>query len=155
MCIHPKSNRKETTPAQRAAVWTRYCSGYSIPEIIKLERHPRSTVRSIIQRREQSHDSSFESKRRSGRPKKTTPRDDRALLRAANRDTKAILYALATPSKSTCQLCRTTVRKILKAAGKAKRKPRKKPFLKPEHKYWRRRWCVEEKRVKRDWNKVC
>jgi transposase len=155
MCIHPKATRKETTPAQRAAVWTRYCSGYSIPEIIALEGHPRSTVRSIIERREQSGDSTFQSKPRTGRPKKTTARDDRALLRAANRDTKATLFELATPSKSTHQLGRNTVRKILKAAGKAKRKPRTKPFLKPEHKYWRRKWCSEEKREGRDWNKVC
>jgi len=67
--------------------------------------------------------------------KKTSTRDDRALLRAANADTKATLYALATPSKSGYQLGRNTVRKILKTAGKAKRKPRKKPFLSPEHKY--------------------
>jgi transposase len=101
-----------------------------------LEDLARSTIRSIIQRREESGDSSFKSKPRSGRPKKTTPRDNRALLRAANHDTKATLYALATPSKSSRQLSRGTVRKILKAAGKAKRRPRKKPFLKPEHKYW-------------------
>jgi transposase len=135
MCIHPKTNRRETTPAERASVWTRYCSGYSVPEIVALERHDRSTIRGIIQHREESGDSTFKSKSRSGRPKKTTSRDDRALLRAANRDTKATLYALATPRKSGHQLGRNTVRKILKAAGKAKRKPCKKPFLKPEHKY--------------------
>jgi hypothetical protein len=135
MCIHPKTTRKETTLAQRAAIWTRYCSGYSILEIIALEGHPRSTIRSIIERREQSRDSTFKSKPRTGRLKKTTARDDRALLRAANRDTKATLFALATLSKSTHQLSRNTIRKILKAASKAKRKPCKKPFLKPKHKY--------------------
>jgi transposase len=155
MCIHPKSNRKETSVAKRAAVWTRYCSGYKVPKIVALEGLPRSTIRSIIERRVESGNSSFQSKPRSGRPKKTTARDDRALLRAANRDTKATLFALATPSKSTRQLGRNTVRKILKAAGKAKRRPRKKPFLKPEHKYWRRKWCNTEKRSKRDWDKVC
>jgi hypothetical protein len=82
--------------------------------------------------------------------KKTSERDDRVLLRAANNDTKATLYALATPSKSGHQLSRNTVRKILKAAGKAKRKPQKKPFLKPKHKYGRRVWCREEKKLKRD-----
>lgn len=92
MCCHPKRRGKETTPAQRAAVWTRHCSGYSVPKIIALEGLPRSTVRSILRRREESSDSSFKSKPRSGRPKKTSTRDDRALLRAANNDTKATLY---------------------------------------------------------------
>jgi hypothetical protein len=70
MCCHPKSRGKETTPAKRATVWTRHCSGYSMPEIIRLEQLPRSTIRSIISRREESGDSSFKSKPRSGRPKK-------------------------------------------------------------------------------------
>jgi transposase len=138
MCCHPKSRGKETTPAKRAAVWTRHCSGYSVPKIIALEHLPRSTIQSIIQRREESGDSSFKSKPRSGRPKKTSERNDQALLQAANNDTKATLYALASPSKSGHRLGRNTVRKILKAASKAKRRPRKKPFLKPEHKYGRR-----------------
>lgn len=155
MCTHPKSSRKELTPAQRARIWTRHLDGYSVPEIIKLEGHPRGTVRATLKRYGGTPNPTFESKPRSGRPKKTSARDDRALLRAANADTKATLYALATPSKSSHQLGRNTVRKILKSASKAKRKPRKKPFLKPEHKYWRRLWCGEEKRGGRDWNKVC
>ncbi len=155
MCIHPKPSRKETTPAQRSAVWTRHLEGRSVPEIVGLEHLPRSTVRSILARALECGPASFQNKPRPGRPKKTTPRDDRALLRAANRDTKATLYALATPSKSTKHLGRNTVRKILKNANKAKRRPRRKPFLKPEHKYRRRVWCLAEKRGKRDWNKVC
>ena len=155
MCTHPKSNRKELTPAERARIWTRHLDGYSVPEIIQLERHPRGTVRATLKRYGGIPNSTFESKPRSGRPKKTSSRNDRALIRAANADTKATLYALASLSKSSYQLGRNTVRKILKAAGKAKRKPRKKPFLKPEHKYWRRKWCGEEKKGERDWNKVC
>jgi hypothetical protein len=65
------------------------------------------------------------------------------------------LHTLCTPSKSTKQLGRNLVRKILKNASKSKRRPRKKPFLKPEHKYGRRIWCGEEKKLKRDYNKVC
>ena len=101
----------------------RYCAGQSVPEIVKEEKLKRSTVRSILSRVQERGSSGFKSKPRSGRPKKTTERDDRALLRAANRDTKATLFALATPSKSTKQLSRNTVCTILKAASKLKRKP--------------------------------
>jgi hypothetical protein len=85
----------------------------------------------------------YNNKPRLGAPPKTTKRDNRALLRAANKDTRATLYTLATPSKSTKRLGRNLVRKILKNAGKSKRRPRKKPFLKPKHKYGRRLWCNE------------
>ena len=48
-------------------------------------------IRSIIQRAQKSRDFTFKSKAQSGHPKKTTARDDQALLRAANQDTKATL----------------------------------------------------------------
>ena len=150
MCPYPKTNRKELTPAERARIWTRACDGYSVPEIVKLEGYPRGTVRATLKRYKGIPKSTFESKPRSGRPKKTSTRDDWALLRAANADTKATLYALATPSKSGHQLSRNTVRKILKVARKRKCVPQKKPFLKPEHRYWRRIWCGEEKKGERD-----
>ena len=123
MCTHPKSNRRELTPAERARIWTRYHDGYSVPKIIKLEGHLRGTIQATLKRYGNIPNSTFESKLRSRRLKKTSSRDDRALLRAANADTKATLYALATPSKSSHQLGRNTIRKILKAVGKAKRVP--------------------------------
>jgi hypothetical protein len=155
MGYKPLTNRKETSPGKRRAVWTRYLDGHSVPAIMRLENLPCSTVRSIIERAKLCGSDSFKSRPRSGALKITTDRDDRALLRAANKDTKASLYALATLSKSTKRLGRNTVRKILRNAGKRKRRPRKKPFLKPEHKKARLIWCKEEKRLKRDYNKVC
>lgn len=50
----------------------------------------RPTVRSIIDRYKAASKASFISKPRSGRQKKTSNRDDRALLRAVNRDTKLL-----------------------------------------------------------------
>ncbi|KAH9213104.1 hypothetical protein DL95DRAFT_463340 [Leptodontidium sp. 2 PMI_412] len=129
-----KTDRKELTPAQRAQIWTRYLDGHRFTAISKLEETPYSTVRSIIERRLETGDSSFENKPRSGPSKKTSDRNDRALIRHANQNPRDTLYALATPSKSGHKLGRNTVRKILKAYGKAKRKPRKKPYLKPKHK---------------------
>src|SRR5271170_3126842 len=59
-------------PTKRAQIWTRDLDGYSIPEIVALEATKRTTVRGIIKRAEKYGKSSFHSKPRSGRPKKTT-----------------------------------------------------------------------------------
>ena len=126
-----------------------------VPAIMRFEDLPRSTVRSIIERAKLNGGTSFKSKPRPGASKVTTARNERAPLRAENQDTKATLYALATPSQSTKRLCRNTVRKILRNAAKLKRRPRKKPFLKPEHKKGRLYWCKEEIRMKRNYNHVC
>jgi hypothetical protein len=70
MCTHPKSNQRELTPAERAKIWTRYRDGYSVPKIIKLKGHPRGTVWATLKRYRYIPNSTFESKPRSGRPKK-------------------------------------------------------------------------------------
>jgi Transposase len=155
MTVVRKTSRKETTPVQRAHVWTRYLDGHRPATIARLEGLPDSTVRDIIQRRLETEDPSFKSKPRNLNRKITSDRDDRALLRHALKHPKDTLHALGSPSKSTHKLGRNTVQKILKAYGKAKRKPRKKPYLKPKHKLKRVIWSKQEKRVKRDYNKVC
>lgn len=154
MAYKKKTNRTETSPSKRATVYTHYLDGHTIAAFVRLEQLPRSTVRSIIGRTKAFGPISFKSKPRSSAPKKTTDRDNRALLRTANRDTKATLWALVTPSKSTKQLDRNTVRNILAVYSKYKSKPCKKPFLKCEYKAGRRVWCKAEKKGKRDWNKV-
>jgi transposase len=136
----PKTSRKETTPIQRAQVWTRYCDGHSISAISRLEHLPWSTIKDIITRRELSGDTTFESQPRNQGIRKCSDRDERALLRHANRFPRDTLHALGTPSKSGHKLHRNMVRKILKAHGKSKRKPRRKPYLKPEHKNKRLIW---------------
>jgi len=105
-----------------------------VSQITKETGLPRSTVRSIIQRTQKSGDFTFETKPRSGRPKITSVRDDRHLIRVAAIDTKETLFALITLSKAEQQIGRNTVRKILKNASKAKRRPCRKLFLKPEYK---------------------
>ena len=134
MVYKPITNRKETSPGKRRVVWTRHLDGHGIPVIMQLEKLPCSTVHSIIKRATLNSRTSFESKPWLGAPKATTARDNQALLRAANKDTKATLYTLGTPSKSTKQLGCNTVCKILWNAGKCKRCLYKKPFLKPLYK---------------------
>jgi transposase len=155
MAPEPKTNRRETTATQRAKIWDRYEQGYRISAIVNHFKLPRSTIQGIIGRRLKSGDDSFQNKPGRGRHKKTDDRGDRRLVRHALTFPKDTLYALASPSKSGQKLCRSTVRKILKTAGKAKRKARKKPYLKPEHKLKRRIWCTQQKRTNRRWDRVC
>jgi hypothetical protein len=63
--------------------------------------------------------------------------------------------ALATPSKSGKDLCRTTFCKTLKKYGKAKRKHRKKPWLRKKNKGKRLTFFKSEKALKRDYNIIC
>jgi len=135
-----KTDLKELTVVKRAQIWTRYVDGYGFTTISKLKKTPYSTMRSIIQRRLKTGDTSFKNKPRSGPSKKTSDRDNRALIRHANQNLKDTLYALAIPSKLGHKLGRNTVRKILKAHSKAKCKPCKKLYLKPKHKYKRLIW---------------
>jgi len=155
MARTPKTSRTETSVVQRAHIWTRYLEGHTYASISRAEGVPYSTVRDIIQKRLDSSDSTFKSQPRSGRPKKTTIRDERALVRHTLEHTSDTLKALATPSKSSRLLHYNTGRKILKSHGIKKRKPRKKPYLKPEHRAQRLLWSRAEKQGKRDWNKVC
>jgi transposase len=97
----------------------------------------------------------FHSKSRPGGPKKTTDRDDRALVRYAEAHPRCSLKLLATPSKSSKRLGINTVRNVLKAYGKAKRVPRKKPWLKEENRKRQLTWIRAEKKRKRNWNTVC
>ena len=76
MCIHPKTDRQETSPTKRAQVFTRYLEGRSIPKIIKLEHLPCSTIRSIIDRGKKEGRASFYNKPQPGRKLKTTNRDN-------------------------------------------------------------------------------
>lgn len=78
-----KTDRNKLTPAKRAQIWTRYQDGYGYTVISRLEDPPYSTVRSIIERALKSGDTSFENKPRNGPSKKTSDRDDRALVRHA------------------------------------------------------------------------
>jgi transposase len=97
----PKTSRTETSVAQRAHVWTRYLEGHLYASILRAEGVPYSIVQDISQKRLDSGDSTFKSKARSGRPKKTSIRDKRALVHYALEHPQDTLNVLAMLSKST------------------------------------------------------
>ena len=129
MGVALKKRGVELTPAQRSAIWTLHTEGYTPRQISLKTPHTYSAIASFIRRHAKSGSSTFESKPRSGRPKKTTSRGARALLRTAFKEPRITLKGLSTPLKSGNKLNHYTVAVILKSFGKAKRRPRKKPFL--------------------------
>jgi transposase len=155
MGVEPKTSRRELTPGQRGRIFGRWEAGDSIDQICSKFKRPRTTVTSIINRYKDQPEPNFENKPRTGAHPKLKSRAERALLRYATLYTRATLFALCTPSKSGQKIGRNLVRKTLKKYGKAKRKPRRKPYLRPENIIKRRVFCQEEKRLNRDYNKVC
>ncbi|KAF4631079.1 hypothetical protein G7Y89_g7059 [Cudoniella acicularis] len=105
--------------------------GYSPTDIWHKTNIPRTTVSSFIKRQTACPNPAFENKPKSSRPRKITPRGERALLYTK------------------------TVAKVLKLHGRAKRRTRKKPFLSPLHKEKRRIHCKAEEAMKRDNRNVC
>lgn len=154
MAVVSKLTRKELTLVERAKLWALYCEGYTPTQIFNKTKVPRTTVSSFIQRETLTPTMTFQSKPRSGAPKKITPRGARALVQTVINELRMSLKSLATPSKSGKRLNHYTVAILLKSFGKAKRRPRKKPFLTPLHKQKRRFHCREEKAIKRDNRKV-
>ena len=129
-----KTSRKELSPLERAKIWGRYDNGETRNSLAVRFNRSYSTIASFIERCEKQDKPDFKSKPRYIPPKKTSDRDDRALLRHVNNNPKDSLKVLCTPSKSGHKLYTTTIRQILKSYGKAKRKPRRKPYLCPKNK---------------------
>ena len=145
-----KTTRQELSPDLRARIWERYKCGNNITAVTKHFKQPRSTVSSLINRLKTQALLDFNTKPRAPRRKRTTNRQDRALVRHAVANPRESLTVLTTPSKSGVKLGRNTVRKILKEYGKAKRVPRKKLWLWEENRKRRLTWTRVEKKRKRN-----
>jgi len=122
-----KTSRVELSPTKRAHIWERYECGHNITAVAKHFKEPRSTISSLINRLKNQASLDFHTKPRNGGRKRTTDREDRALVRYIVANPRCPLKLLATPSKSGKKLGLNTIRNILKAYGKSKRVPRKKP----------------------------
>ena len=110
---------------------------------------------SLINRLKKQDVLDFHTRPRPTPPKKTTNRQDRALVHYVVANPRCSLKLLATPSKSGVKLGRNTVRKILKEYGKSKRVPCKKPWLRLENITRRLSWTRVEKKKKRNWRTIC
>lgn len=105
-----------------------------------------SVVSRLVQKfRQTGH---VKDRRRSGRPKKTTARDDRALVLNARRNPRSHSGILRSQWRLGYRVSLSTVRRRLHARGIRSYRPIKRPQLTRQHMRARRDWCF----AWRNWN---
>ena len=150
----PKTQRWETTEAERRLIWNYHKDGRSYGWISERVKRDYSTIASLVQRmKKRPSEFRFINLSRSRAPRKLDVRAERALVRATIKNTKTPLAILGTPSKSGKALHKNTVRKYLKEYNKHRRRPRKKPYMKPVTRKKRVKWCKQWRSV--DPMKIC
>ena len=85
---------------------------------------------------------------RQRRSRKTTPRDDRALVRLARRTHLTTAPFLQLYWGAGVRVSNSTIRRRLRAAGLKARRPIRRPFITDRHKQARLVWCGS----RRNWN---
>ena len=150
-----KTSRRVLSPTLRTRIWERYDCTKNVSVVAAHFKQHYSTMSSLINRLKKQDTLDFYTQPRPALPKKTTDRQDRALVRYEVANPRCSLMLLATPSKSSVKLGQNTIRKILKAYSKSKRVPRKKPLLRAENIIKRLSWTRVEKKKKRNWRTVC
>ena len=94
---------------------------------------------------------------RPGRPKKTTAREDRFIVRQAlrTRTTTANTVRRRLQAATHTAVCQMTIRRRLNAANLRARRPVRKPTLTPAHRARRLAWCTAHRRWTRaQWRMV-
>ena len=126
--------------------------------ILKLAREtkrPRGTIATIVKKFRLS--GNCQTAKRSGRPSKTTPRDQRHLEKLVNEDQRAPARDLAKKWGEMIQksLNKRTTRRRLNSLIYIGRQARKKPYIRPKTKQKRTEWAREMKdKTKAYWTKV-
>ena len=99
--------------------------------------------RTVISRLVRKHADTGHVKDRSrhGRPRKTTPRDNRDLVRLARRTPMTTAPVLRLHWGAGVRVPNSTIRRRLRTAGLKARRPIRRPFLTDRHKQVRLVWC--------------
>ena len=121
-------------------------AGLSFKEISRRVGRHYTTISRLVRKHGQHND--VKNLRPSGRPRKTTLREDRALIRLVRRNPFASSSTLKREWLAHRQLSHQTVRNRLKATGLRSRRVIKRPRLTDNHKRLRLAWC----RHREGWN---
>ena len=133
---------KEFTNSERRCILAAMYMGKSIPKIAKEIHRTATGIRAMLKR--------VVSKRRSGRPRKLSPRDERRIFRIASNSAKS---SGQIRSESGVNVSSETIRRLLNSCPYIKRqKMMKAPRLKDEH--IRKRLEFASANSERDWSKV-
>lgn len=128
---------------------------YSSPKIAAKFGYSQSTVVRILQKYRETRGT--KDRHRSGRPRKSTKRDDRVLIRISLGNRKLTSPDLLREWKDKClvNVCTSTVRRRCLEYGLRGCKARKKPLLTAEQRKRRIEWASKySKWIKTDWEKV-
>jgi len=147
-------SRKKLTPSQREAIVRGLRQGIKSKEIEKMFNVKRTTIAMCM--KIYGNRTTFTDSPRSGRPRSTTRREDRAIKLASIRESKKTAVEIKTEMEEFgVTVCTTTVRSRLRGFGLFGRKPAKKPFVSYKNRKDRIKfakdhlcWSVE------DWGKV-
>ena len=148
--MSPK-RRSELTEGQKAVILDRHNSGQKPNEIQHGTGIPRSTITTFLTRVE--NDGFNKNFKPSGRPRKSTNRADRCIIRAALGQTRVPLAQLSFLSDSNLSV--STIRRRLQEVNIKKWKAAKRPRLNKGHVAKRYKWAKEHRSWKeKDWAKV-
>lgn len=143
--------RFSLTDRQKAVIQDRHNSGQTLGEIETGTGIPRSTISSFLSRvKKRGFDKNLP---RSGRPRITTIRDDRRLIRKALGQTRVPLAQL--PFLSDSNLSVSTIRRRLQEEHIKKWRAAKRPRLNKGHVAKRYKWAKEHiEWTEKEWEKV-
>jgi transposase len=129
--------------------------GYSYSRISAVTGIPKSTVIWLIKKHAADHCAKLKAPNRRGKDKGLTRCEKSAVLRNVRRDRRQTLNQLAEYGTGVHPLARTTVLRLLKKTGYAKRPTTDKPILNPVHYAARLEWAREHKHWSvEDWFRV-
>lgn len=147
----------DITPKKRASIVAlRKHSGLSIRQISEKMNVAKSTVGDILKRNEDTGEPSTLRRGRCGRKRKTTPHDDKVIIRNSVKDPKKTSVDLLRDlSSAGVNVSSSTVRRRLLEVGRVGRKPQKKQLLTSVMKKKRLRWARQYAGwTADDWRKV-
>lgn len=148
--MSPKHYNK-LTEGQKAVIQDRFNNGEKPAEIAHGTQIRRSTITSFLTRlKKRDSDKNFKSP---GRPRLSTSRGDRHLIRTALGQTRVPIAQL--PFLSDSNLSVSTIRRRLQEVHIRKWKAAKRPRLNKKHSEKRYQWAKEHRQwTKKDWEKV-
>jgi len=140
---------------ERIKIAVLHQEGYSTVAIAKRIKHSHSSGSRTLRRLKET--GSVDDKKRTGRPRTTTPREDLALVRISLHNRKLTSPKLNREwmENSGVECSARTVRRRLTRAGLYGRVARKKPLLTQRHRGIRLKWAKEWKDwTLTDWHKI-
>jgi transposase len=138
----------ELSQAARLRIWDARERGLSWAQIEKAECVPKSTARWICDNIRSTH--TLRSKPRSGRPHKTTLREERQILRLVRSAPKWTWYRLLLNATSNAH--KSTIRRLLHSKGIIHWIKKKRLRLTKHHARLRLTWCLAHRNT--DWSNV-